>query len=115
MAYSIDPIADWPLVEEFRRAPIGHHSPNLMRLLNLLRVASPGAPRSVLVVHEPLKSWVLGQLWPNRTEPVTLVDTVVYTSREDAEWAVFCARWQARTGIAINSPRHQPLPRELPC
>lgn len=115
MVYRIHPRADWPLVEEFRCTPIGHHSPNLMRLLNLLRVDTGGGPRHVLIVQEPLKTWVLGRMPPGRSEAIVIDDSTIFTTREDAEWAVFCARWQERTGIAITTSRHTPLPKVPPC
>ncbi len=115
MVYRIHPRADWPLVEEFRIAPIGHHSPNLMRLLNLLRVDVAGGSRHVLIVHEPLKTWALGRMPLGRNDPMAIDCSTIFTSREDAEWAVFCARWQERTGIAITTSRHTPLPKDPPC
>ena len=115
MAYTIKPEADWALVEEFRKNPIGHHSPNLLRLLNHMRKVFESEPRYVLVMHKPLESWVLGQLWIGSRDPIVLDNSVVFTSREDAEWAVFCIRWLRRTGISITTQRSTPLPKELPC
>lgn len=114
MVYKIDPSADWPFVEEFRRTPIGHHSPNLMRLLNLLRF-NPSGSQTVLVAQKPLVSWVLGQIPPGRVKPIHIDRSRIFTNREDAEWAVFCVRWRQHTGIDITTPRNVPLAKDLPC
>lgn len=108
MAYTIDPTRDWPLLEELRRNLIGHHSPGLQRLLNRLRVDTSGH-QTVLLAYETRHSWVLATMTPGRRQPMTL-EPQVYTDRLDAEWAVICRRWQAHTGIPINTDRHTPLP-----
>lgn len=105
MVYKIDAARDLTLAEEFRLTPVGHHSPNLMRVLNLMRY-DPSGYQTVLVTRVPFKEWVLGVMPPDRNEPIALdTDGVIYTCREDAEWAVFCARWRKHTGHAINTPR----------
>jgi hypothetical protein len=106
MVYKIDPIKDLHLVEEFRKTPVGRHSPNLMRILNLLRY-DPSGYQTILVARIPFREWILGVMPPNREDAIELDEKgEVFTNREDAEWAVFCARWRARTGHAINTPRH---------
>ena len=115
MAYTIHPETDWVLAEEYRQNPIGHHSPNLMRLLYQLRKINEDQWRYVLVMHEPLKSWVIGKLWIGSRKPVAIDISVIYTSREDAEWAIFCIRWEHYSGIPISSPRGTPLSKDLPC
>lgn len=103
--YQIDPINDLALAEEFRLTPVGHHSPNLMRILNIMRYDASGY-QTVLIVRLPFREWVLGVMPPDRNDPITLhPDDRVFTAREDAEWAVFCARWQSHTGHQISTPR----------
>lgn len=105
MVYKIDPVKDLPLAEEFRKTPIGRHSPDLMRVLNLLRHDTSGY-QTVLITLVPLKEWTIGVMPPDRKDRIAIKpDGPVFTSREDAEWAVFCARWHAHTGHYINSPR----------
>ena len=105
MVYKINAVKDLPLAEEFRKTPIGHHSPDLMRVLNLLRYDRSGY-QTVLITLVPLKEWTLGVMSPDRKTPIAIQrDGTVFTSREDAEWAVFCARWHAHTGHYINTPR----------
>ena len=109
MVYKIDPVKDLPLAEEFRKTPIGRHSPDLMRVLNLLRY-DPSGYQTVLITLVPLREWTLGVMSPDRRNPIAIQrDGTVFTCREDAEWAVFCARWHARTGHFINTPRDIPL------
>ena len=108
MTYKIDPVADWPLVEEFRKTPIGRHSPNLLRILNLMR-HDPTGYQVILVNRVPLREWVLGVMPPDRSAPIVVNPETVFYSREDAEWAVFCARWFNHTGRAITTPRSTPL------
>ena len=52
MAYKIDPRRDREAVDEFRQNPIGHHSPNLQRVLNTLR-GGPLEGKYVLVCTRP--------------------------------------------------------------
>lgn len=115
MVYKIDPVKDWPSVEEFRLAPIGHHSPNLQRILNIMRFDKSGS-QTILVTRVPFQEWVLGVMPPNRSDPVVVAaDAEVFKTREDAEWAVFCARWGLHTGEKITTPRDTPLPEKKKC
>jgi hypothetical protein len=103
MVYKIDPEADRQYVEEFRRQPIGAHSPGLQRLLNLLR-HDPSGWQVILVCRRPFASWVLGRLPPDRGRPLQIEEAPVFTSREDAEREVFRRRWRAHTGEDIDLP-----------
>jgi hypothetical protein len=101
MVYKIDPSNDRQYVEEFRRQPIGAHSPGLMRLLNIMRV-DPSGNQIILICRKPFAEWVLANMPPNRADPIVVEDEPIFTSREEAEWAVFCRRWRAMTGESIN-------------
>ena len=90
-------------LEEFRRKPIGTHSPGLQRLLNLLR-HEPTGWQTILVCRRPFAEWVLGRMPPDRTDPVHIEDERIFTSQEEAEWEVFRRRWRAHTGEDINIP-----------
>ncbi len=103
MAYRIDPDADRAYIEEFRRQPIGKHSPGLRRILNTLRY-DPSGRQVILVVKKPFAEWVLGEMPAKRSEPLKIEDGPVFTSREEAEWEVFRRRWHAATGELINTP-----------
>ena len=101
--YKIDPVADRPYIEEFRVKPIGAHSPGLMRVLSVMRV-DPTGNQVILVCRKPFAEWVLGSMPPNRADPIMIEDEPIFTSREEAEWEVFCRRWRLLTGESINRP-----------
>jgi hypothetical protein len=84
------------LVEEFRRTPIGRHSPDLRLLLNRMRTQQD--PGYVLVCIEPFRRWRLARKKRGRGNPVELVGERVFTSPEEAEWEVFKLRWKEMTG-----------------
>jgi len=88
---------DLELAREFRAKPLGSHSAGLAQLLTLFRGA-PMEGKYVLVCTEPHAQWRLGQLPGRRGEPVALVDDVVFHDRAEAEWEVFCRRWEAHFG-----------------
>lgn len=93
--YQIQP-EDREAIAEFKRNPIGNHSPRLQRILNLFR-GGPMAGKYVLVCRKPHEEWVLGQLTGERGEPVQLTNQVFH-SIEEAEWFVFKERWKHFTG-----------------
>lgn len=103
MPYRINPETDRPYIEEFRRNPIGHHSPGLMRVLNALRYDS-GPTKPVLIVRKPFEEWVIGAVPLDRSQPIVAETDRVFISREEAEWVMFCRRWEAHTGERINMP-----------
>lgn len=81
------------LVEEFMANPIGHHSPDLQRLL----IAFRGAPlkgKHVLVCTKPYEEWTLARLSGERGKRTKLIKGQVFRSIEDAERAVFRLRWK---------------------
>jgi branched-chain amino acid transport system permease protein len=41
---------------------------------------------------------------PDRASPIAIEDGPVYTSREAAEWEVFCRRWRFHTGESLTLP-----------
>ncbi len=89
------------LIEEFRRTPIGRHSPDLRLLLNRLRTGQGDAPY-ILVCTVPHREWRLARKAPRRMSPVTLIPGQVFSSPEEAEWAVFKLLWQERTGEVLS-------------
>ncbi|MGH7119363.1 MAG: hypothetical protein ACREFP_10325 [Acetobacteraceae bacterium] len=103
MAYHIDPDQDRPYIEEFRRQPIGAHSPGLMRVLITMR-NDPTGNQVILVCLKPFEKWVLGTMPPHRNEPIRIESAPVFGSREAAEWEVFRRRWRRLTGEDINTP-----------
>jgi hypothetical protein len=94
--YRVNP-ADRHLVEEFRANPVGQHSPELQRLLNLFRGSSLQGKHALYCI-KPYEEWILAQLPGRRGQPFTLHPDKVFHSKADAEWAVFKLRWSEHTG-----------------
>ena len=92
---------DRPVVAEFKKTPIGHHSPALQRVLNVFR-SEPTAGKYVLICTKPHKQWVLGQLSGERGKPVKILKDQVFTSLEAAEQEVFRRRWKKHTGSDLD-------------
>ena len=101
MTYKIDPRRDREVVDEFRQNPIGHHSPNLQRVLNALR-SGPLKGKYVLVCTKPFEEWVLALHPGERRKPIEILREHRFTSKEEAEWAVFRMRWKEHTGEDLN-------------
>lgn len=98
--FHIDPVRDLSLVKEFRDNPVGHHSANLQRVLNVLR-GEPLKGKYVLVCTKPHEEWQLAILSGERGKPVRLVTGKYYRSLKEAEWDVFKLRWKAVTGHTL--------------
>ena len=92
---------DRRLIEEFKRNPIGHHSPDLQRLLNRMRGA-PMADKHCLVVARPNREWQLAKTTGARGQPLKLLEQR-FKSMADAEWYVFRLRWKALTGETLRA------------
>jgi len=92
---------DQHVVEEFRRKPIGHHSPDLQRVLNVFR-GEPIKNKYVLICTKPHKEWILGQLTGERGKPVKILKDKVFTRIEEAEQEVFRRRWKKYTGSDLD-------------
>ena len=88
-------------VDAFRQNPMGPHSPNLQRVLNTLR-GGPLRGKYVLVCTRPHREWVLARHPGARGEPIELLPVHTFTSKEEAEWAVFRLRWREHTGEELN-------------
>ena len=95
--YQIDSVGDLALAKAYRERPAGPHTPDLLRLLNRLRW-EPMDDKYVLICLQRHRRWVLGKLDGGRGTPVRLIEDQVFTSRQDAEWAVFKRRWKKVTG-----------------
>ena len=93
--YQIQP-EEAHLAREFKAAPIGKHSPELQRILNVFR-GEAMKDKYVLICTEPHKRWVLAQLTGVRGRNPKVLHNQVFTSIEDAEWHVFKLRWKKYT------------------
>ena len=84
------------LAREYRENLYGVHGPELQAALDELRLVNPNG-KMILVCTKPGREWTLAEL---RGDPLRahLRDDMVFTSLEDAEWAVFKLRWRIVTG-----------------
>ncbi|UWU25651.1 hypothetical protein N2601_29840 (plasmid) [Rhizobium sp. CB3060] len=98
--YSLQP-EDKRFIDEFMRNPIGHHSPGLQRVLNVMRGGELEG-KYVLVILQPYRRWALGRLPARRGEPISLVEGVEYKCQLQAERDVFARRWKDLTGEDID-------------
>ncbi|MGB3538125.1 MAG: hypothetical protein WBA42_08180 [Mesorhizobium sp.] len=102
MVYKIVAEDDRKYVEEFREAPItAHRSPGLQRVLNIMRLYR-GGDQYILIARKEFHDYVIGRMPPLRDDPIVIEDDMVFTSREAAEWELFCRRWRQHTGEIIN-------------
>ena len=89
------------LAKEFQQRPVGHHTPELQRLLNVFRGESL-EDKYVLICRKPHKEWVLGQVSGVRGEPVKILKGQVFTSLDDAEQEIFRRRWKKYMGSELK-------------
>jgi hypothetical protein len=86
---------DRRLAREFLAAPLAQHSPALQDLL--VRLRQPGMePEWIIVAVEPWRRYLLAHRVQDG--PPRLLLDKEYTSVEECERAVFCARWIAAGG-----------------
>ena len=106
MVYKINADDDRKYIEEFRKLPIGDHSPGLQRLLTIMRLPARDGSQHVLVCRKPFAEYVIGLMPPNRNDPINIEDGPVFATREEAEWEMFRRRWRLHTGEDINIGFH---------
>ena len=92
------------LAREFRDDPFGHHSPELTRILNVMR-AGPMDGKYCLVCTRPHAEWRLAVLSGRRGVAPRVEHNRVFHSLAEAEWAVFKLRWRDATGQDIDEAR----------
>jgi N,N-dimethylformamidase len=98
--YKINP-NDTHLAKEFKAKPIGHHSADLQKVLNLFR-GEAMADKYCLICTRPHEEWVLAQFSGRRGIPPRVHHNRVFTSIEEAEWEVFKLRWEKYTGHKLE-------------
>ena len=98
--YEIDPKMTH-LAAEYRANPRGRHSPDLQRVLNVMRGAAHTG-KHVLVFDKKRNGYVIAQLGGERGTPVIRNDERVFEKATDAEWEVFKLRWRQHTGQDLN-------------
>jgi len=91
---------DKELIAEFKQNPIGHHSPDLQRLLNRFR-GIPMKDKFCLLIIEPNRLWRLAKTSGVAGKPVKKLPQT-FTSQSDAEWYIFRKRWKSLTGETLK-------------
>lgn len=104
MTYRLDP-ARIDLAREFIARPYGIHSDELQRALNLMRGEYQPNGRLITLCMRRHKEWVIGRMGKNPLDPIVRVDDRVFSSFEDAEWAIFKLRWKELTGEELTVER----------
>jgi branched-chain amino acid transport system permease protein len=91
---------DKELIAEFKHNPIGHHSPDLQRLLNRFR-GVPMKDKFCLLVIKPNRLWQLAKTSGVAGKQVKKLPQT-FTNQSDAEWYVFRKRWKSLTGETLK-------------
>ena len=94
--YKIDPKMT-QLAVEYHANPRGRHSPDLQRVLNIMR-GVPHAGKHILIFDKKHNGYVIAKLGDKRGTPVTRNDDRVFEKATDAEWEVLKLRWRHHTG-----------------
>ncbi|WP_172327897.1 hypothetical protein [Mangrovicoccus sp. HB161399] len=103
MVYRITAEADRQHIEEFRANPIAPHSPGLQRMLNIMRTWT-GGDQYILIARVEFAEFVIGRMPEHREDPIVVEEDMVFATREEAEWELFCRRWKQHTGESLNMP-----------
>ena len=88
------------LAREFKANPVGPHSPDLQKLLKLLRWESP-TQRYVALRPELDGKWYLGKLNGPKGHPLDVYTSRPFDTHAEVTWAVFRKRWEAHTGVLL--------------
>ena len=96
--YEIDPTRT-DLIEEFDQNPGGPHSPELVLVVNRLRLM-PMEERIIIVCTKLHKEWTLAKMPMSRGAKLEYYDDLVFDDYDAATKKVFRMRWQAVTGVA---------------
>jgi N,N-dimethylformamidase len=88
------------LTREFKERPEGPHSPDLQKLLKLLRWEEI-TDRFVAVQLQHGGPWYLARSTGPKGKPLEIFRSRPYERLADAHWAVFRKRWQKHTGVPL--------------
>ncbi|MEE8301269.1 MAG: hypothetical protein V3S24_02425, partial [Candidatus Tectomicrobia bacterium] len=98
--HHVDP-ARVDLAREFKHNPTGPHSPELQKLLKLLRW-EPIAGRFVIVQPQHGGPWVLARTTGPKGHPLEIFRSHGYETLAAAHWALFRKRWEQHTGQPLS-------------
>ena len=89
------------LAREFRADLTGPHSPDLQKLLKLLRWEDP-LKQFIALQPKSDGPWYLAKMNGPKGCPLDVYVECPFATQADAAWAVFRARWQRCTGEALR-------------
>lgn len=90
------------LAAEFKASPTGPHSPDLQRLLSVMR-GLPIAGKHVLIFDPSSCDYVLGELTGKGGAPMIRHERVRFASTAAGEWYVFRCRLKAIFGVDVEA------------
>lgn len=94
--YQIDPERT-DLAREFKASPVGPHSSELQKVLNVMRW-QPNDGKYVLVATDAGDAWCLGRLPGRRGVKVEIDEDVRFDTIDAGLWHLFKLRWKYQTG-----------------
>jgi N,N-dimethylformamidase len=97
--HAIDP-SRLDLAREFKNNPTGPHSPELQKLLKLLRW-EPLSGRFVVVQLQRDGQWYLARTTGPKGHPLEIFRSHGFDTLAQAHWALFRKRWEQHTGRAL--------------
>jgi N,N-dimethylformamidase len=97
--HRIDP-SRLDLAREFKTNPIGPHSPDLQKVLKLMRW-EPIAGRFVVVQPRTDGPWYLARTTGPTGHALELFRAHGFATQAEAHWALFRKRWEQHTGQAL--------------
>ena len=94
--YQIDPRRT-DLALEFKSKPIGPHSAELQKVLNVMRW-QPTEGKDVLINTDARNTWCLGRLPARRGLRVEIFEDCCFDDYHEGMWHLFKLRWKFQTG-----------------
>ena len=85
------------LAREFKNKPLGPHSAELQKVLNVMRWQESQDKRTVVCL-ESGKRWCVGFLNTERLQPIEVDESMIFDNIEDCYWDIFRHRWKDHTG-----------------
>lgn len=105
--HAVDP-ARLDLAREYKANPIGPHSPELQKLLKLLRW-EPVAGRFLVVRPRHDGLWYLARTTGPKGHPLEIFYHHGYATQPEAHWALFRKRWEQHTGQVLILDDDDPI------
>lgn len=99
------------LAREFRDKPFGPHSPELQKILKILRW-DPIDDRIIAVQPKRGDRWQLARSTGRKGSPIEIFEGPGFASPGEVQWAIFRRRWERHTGQTLSLEGDEPLPTQ---